>query len=111
VVSDPVLEALWKNVVDRWDDDAAHRAFIEHCERSEKLAEAAARYRGMSGDRQRGEQAQKRLGAIAAVAMAKLETLRTREKRAPSRAAAYALIMIFIVATVGLLAYLQTNAP
>ncbi len=111
MVSDPLLEALWKKVVDNWDDDAAHRAFIEHCASSEKLAEGAARYRGMSGDRERGEQAQKRLAAIAAVAMARLETLRSREKRAPSHAAAYILIALFITATIGLLAYLQSSVP
>jgi hypothetical protein len=111
VVSDPLLEAHWKKVVDHWDDDAAHRAFIEHCASSEKLAEGAARYRGMTGDRDRGDQAQRRLAAIAAVAMARLETLRTREKRAPSHAVAYTVIALFIAATIGLLAYLQSSVP
>lgn len=110
-MTDPVLDALWKNVVDRWDDDDAHRAFIDHCQQSDQLVEAAVRYRGMSGDRERGEQAQKRLSAIAVLALARLETLRTREQRQPSRAGAYLLIVVFVAASIGLLAYLQLNAP
>ena len=49
--------------------------------------------------------------ALRQLALAKLESLRTREKRAPSHAAAYLLIVVFVAATIGLLAYLQTNAP
>ena len=110
-MTDQVLDALWKNVVDRWDDDAAHGAFIDHCQQSDQLVEAAVRYRGMAGDRERGQQAQRRLNAIAALAMARLEGLRTHEKREPSRAAAYVLIAMFIAASIGLLAYLQGQTP
>jgi hypothetical protein len=110
-VTDQVLEALWKNVVDRWDDDAAHSAFIDHCQQSDQLVQAAVRYRGMAGDRERGELAQKRLNGIAALALARLESLRTRQKREPSRAGAYVLIAMFVAATVGLLAYLQSSPP
>jgi hypothetical protein len=110
-VTDPVLEALWKNVVDRWEDDAAHVAFIDHCQNQDALVEAAVRYRGMAGDHERSAQAQKRLGAIAVLAMARLESLRSLEKRAPSRLGAYFLIAMFIAASVGLLAYLQSHAP
>ena len=110
-MTDQVLEALWKNVLDRWDDDAPHGAFIDHCQQSDQLVEAAVRYRGMAGDRERGEQAQKRLKAIAVLALARLESLRTREKREPSRIGAYLLIAVFVAASIGLLAYLQANPP
>ena len=110
-MTDQVLEALWKNVLDRWDDDAAHGAFIEHCQNSDQLVEAAVRYRGMAGDRERGEQAQKRLNGIAVLALARLESLRTRERREPSRIGAYLLIAIFIAASIGLLAYLRAHSP
>ncbi len=43
-MSDPTLEALWKNVVDNWDNDSAHAQFLQHCQSTEQLAEAAARY-------------------------------------------------------------------
>ena len=110
-MADAVLEALWKNVLDRWDDDAVHGSFIDHCQQSDQLVEAAVRYRGMAGDRERGQQAQKRLNAIAALAMARLEGLRSGEKREPTRVAAYLLIAMFVAATIGLLAYLQGQTP
>ena len=109
--NDPLLEALWKNVVDHWDDEAAHRKFIEHCAESDKLVEAAVRYRGMAGDAARGEQANKRLAGISVLAMAKLEGMRTHDKPAPRHTAAYLLIAVFVMATLGLLAYLQSSAP
>ena len=108
---DHVLEALWKNVVDRWDDDAAHSAFIDHCRQSDQLVEAAVRYRGMAGDRERAMLAQKKLNGIAVLALARLESLRTREKREPTRTTAYVLIAVFIAASVGLLAYLRAYPP
>jgi hypothetical protein len=53
-MSDPTLEALWKNVLDNWENDAAHAQFLHHCQSAQNLAEAAARYAGMRGDRDRG---------------------------------------------------------
>jgi hypothetical protein len=110
-VTDQVLEALWKNVLDRWDDDAAHGAFIEHCQQSDQLVEAAVRYRGMAGDHERSAQAQRRLNGIAALALARMESLRTREKREPTPIGAYLLIVLFVVASIGLAAYLRANSP
>jgi hypothetical protein len=110
-VTDQVLDALWKNVLDRWGDDAAHAAFLDHCQRSDQLAEAAVRYRGMAGDRERAELAQKRLNGIAALALAQLESLRSRDKRVPSHAGAYLVIVLFVAASVGLLAYLRAHVP
>jgi hypothetical protein len=63
-VSDPVLDALWKKVVDHWKDDTSHAKFLQHCQTTEQLAEAAARYAGMRGDRDRGRVAEKRLEAV-----------------------------------------------
>lgn len=108
--ADPALEALWKQVIERWEDDSAHRAFVDYCEKSDKLVEAAVRYRGMAGDRERGDAARKRLGAIAVLAMAKLETLRSPDRRASSRTTGYVVVLMFIVASIGLLAYLQSSA-
>jgi hypothetical protein len=105
-VTDPALEALWKRVIDAWDDDAAHAAFLDHCRQSERLVEAAVRYRGMVGDRSRSAVAKKKLDAVALVAMAQLDVSRQRERRPASHAVSYALIACFLAATVGLLAYL-----
>jgi hypothetical protein len=108
---DPVLDALWKKVLENWSDDAAHRAFIDYCQAQDRLVEAAVRYRGMTGDHERGASAEKRLGAITVLAMTKLEALRSPDRRGRNRSAAYVLIAIFIASTIGLLAYLQSNVP
>ena len=103
---DPALEALWKHVLDHWDDDAAHGAFLEHCRQREKLVEAAVRYRGMQGDHQRGTVAKTKLTAIAALAMASLDLTRTPGRRPRGRVMSYVLIAFFLAGTIGLLAYL-----
>jgi VIT1/CCC1 family predicted Fe2+/Mn2+ transporter len=105
-MNDPVLEALWKNVLDRWDDDRAHGAFLDHCQQADQLVEAAVRYRGMTGDRQRGSSAQKRLSAVGLLAVAKLEGTRTTEREARSHAGSLVLVVFFLAATLGLVAYL-----
>ena len=108
-LTDPVLEALWKRALDHWDDDAAHGAFLEHCQRTDRLVEAAVRYRGMSGDRERGKIAEKRLSSVALLALAQLEASRSRTPRSESNAGAVALMAFFLLGTAGLLAYLLTS--
>lgn len=108
-MSDAMLEALWKNVVDHWDDDKAHAAFLEHCQSSDQLAEAAVRYRGMKGDRDRGPDADKRLQGVATIAMAKLEAARSASRPAPRRTASLVLIVFFVLATIGLSLFLMSH--
>lgn len=103
-LSDSALEALWKRCVEDWSDDAAHGAFIEHCHATEQLLEAAVRYRGMAGDHARGPSASKRLEAIAFLALANLETARTPRPRSARLGAQIALIVIFVGATILLVA-------
>ncbi|MBX3183642.1 MAG: hypothetical protein KIT72_05925 [Polyangiaceae bacterium] len=102
-MNDPLLETYWKQVLDRWDDDRAHGAFLKHCQEHQALAEAAARYKGMTGDRERGEAARKRLGAVALLAMATLDnTPRTVPSRLP-RHIALGLSVLFVVGALILL--------
>ena len=109
-VPDPALEALWKNVLDRWDDDKAHGAFLDHCQATDQLVEAAVRYRGMAGDRDRSERAKKRLQGVAILAMARLEQSRTSAGRSRrSRLGSLLAIAFFIAATIVLLAYLRSG--
>lgn len=103
---DPTLEALWKRVLDGWDDERRHSAFLDYCQKSECLVDAAVRYRGMAGDRERAQVAEKKLKAVALLAMTRLEVVRHAERRAPGRAGSYVLILFFVAATLGLLAYL-----
>ena len=106
-MSDAALETLWKHVLDHWDDEAAHRSFLEHCRVSGRLVEAAVRYRGMKGDHARGPLAEKKLTAIAALALTRLEAERSPPRAKRASFAAYVLIALFLAGTAGLLAYLD----
>ncbi|SRR6266496_2276749 len=80
-MADPTLEVLWKNVLDRWKEEAPHALFLQHCQMTEQLAEAAARYAGMRGDRQRSEAAKKRLDAVTVLATSALIASRSERSR------------------------------
>jgi hypothetical protein len=101
-MTDPILEAHWKAVLDDWDSDRPHGAFLEYCEKSDQLLEAAVRYRGMSGDRTRGPSADKRLTAISMLALAKLESARTL-RRTPAFAFSRLVLIVFFIASVAAL--------
>jgi hypothetical protein len=103
---DPALDALWKNVLDHWDNDAAHHAFLQFCQSQEALDEAAVRYRGMKGDRDRGPGADKRLTAVLMLAMSKLEVSRSEPKAASSPLIKLLLILFFLIGSFVVLAYL-----
>jgi hypothetical protein len=104
-MTDPVLEAHWKKVLDDWDDDAAHGSFIEYCQKSDQLLEAAVRYRGMAGDRTRGPSADKRLSAISLLALSKLESARSAPRSSMSRTSTM-LVALFFVASLAALTFL-----
>ena len=104
-MADSALETLWKNALDHWDNDAAHRAFLEYCQKHDQLAEAAVRYRGMRADHERGPVAEKKLTAITALAFARLESSRTPDRRKRGRAFGVVLVAVFLAGTIGLLAY------
>jgi hypothetical protein len=105
---DPNLEVLWKNVLDDWQDDQRHGAFLEYCESTDQLLEAAVRYKGMAGDRDRGPSAQKRLQGVTLLAMAKLEALRTEQGETRRYAGRLLLIFLFLAASLLLLFYAMT---
>ena len=106
---DPALEALWKNVLSNWENDAAHHAFLDHCQRHEALDEAAVRYRGMQGDHDRGPGAEKRLTAVLMLAMSKLEVSRKAPTDRFSSVTKLILIAFFLVGSLLILAYLRAS--
>ena len=106
---DPALEALWKQVVDDWANDKTHAAYLELCNAKNRLAEAAARYRGMAGDRERGPTAEKRLQAVLALALAQLEVLRAPPAEARRSFGGVALTLFFMGGIAVLLAYLSVR--
>lgn len=105
-VPDPALEALWKNALDNWESDAAHHAFLDHCERHQALDEAAVRYRGMKGDHERGAGAEKRLRAVLLLAMSKLELTRAEPKAASNVLTKLVLVLFFLLGSLLLVLYL-----
>ena len=104
--ADPALETLWKHVLDHWENDAAHHAFLDFCQSHEALDEAAVRYRGMKGDRDRGAGAEKRLNAVLILALSKLEVTRTEPKAASSSPIKLLLIVFFLGGSLLVLTYL-----
>jgi hypothetical protein len=105
VENDPALEALWKRVLDAWDDDAPHNAFLDYCRTRDRLVEAAVRYRGMAGDHARAAVAAKKLKAVLLLAMTRLEASRSEPPSSRRHRGAYALMLFFVIATAGLVAY------
>lgn len=105
-MSDSGLEALWANVTRDWESDKAHAAFLNYCQAHDQLPEAAVRYRGMAGDRERGPSAEKRLKAVAALALHSLEATRTERPQSRRNWGAIFLIVVFSVGSIALLATL-----
>lgn len=105
--SDPTLEALWKNTLDHWDDEATHVALLDYCQQSDQLVQAAVYYRGMTGDHERGATAKQHLTRLTLLALAKLDASRSVAQRSDSlNPGSWLLIISFLAATVGLLLYM-----
>lgn len=94
----PSVEALWAHVLDHWNDDKAHAAFLQYCDEANLLPEAAARYRGMASDHSRAELAEKKLKAVAVLALAKLETQRTQPSQGPRSLLGWAAFLLMAAA-------------
>jgi hypothetical protein len=75
--TDPVLEALWKRVVEAWDDDKPHAAVLEHALREQQLPELAGRYRTLVDDPEKGALAKKKLDGIVLAATQMLMSMKT----------------------------------
>src|SRR5687768_16634181 len=79
------LESAWKDVLDAWDDDAAHKRFLILADSSDQLAEAGRLYRELKArDASRSAAAQQRINEILAKAVARMKVARTPVK-APIR--------------------------
>jgi hypothetical protein len=104
-MTDPVFEALWKRVADAWEQDETHGAFLRHCQETGQLLEAAVRYRGMAGDRERGPDAERRLKAVALLAMAQLESSRAPSAQGTRHGRALWLVVFFVLGSAALLYY------
>jgi hypothetical protein len=102
-----ITDALWRAVLDDFDDDAVHAKFIQHCGTRGQLAEAAKRYRhhrdGLDDDDEAPhEAAEKRLNAVALLAVAQFDTdLGDEPRRHPALAWITLFIVLMFIAAVG----------
>ena len=74
---DAVLEALWKRVLDAWNDEKTHAALIEHAMREQRLPETAGRYRALIDAPDKGAVAKRKLDAIVLAATQMLMAMKT----------------------------------
>jgi hypothetical protein len=105
IPDDPAFVTLWEHVLDHWDDDRAHVAFLEHCRHTDQLLPAAQHYRGVNDEPGKREQAEGRLKAITGLAMAKLASAKSTEASAKRQAGKLVTIIFFISAAAGLLIF------
>jgi hypothetical protein len=83
VPSHPALDAMWETLAAGWDDDAAHRRFLDAAALVDALDVAAARYRERLRDTPADARAQAGLERAARLAQSLHET-RTRAERPPA---------------------------
>jgi hypothetical protein len=100
-MSDPALEGHWKKVLDDFADETRHGAFLEYCRATNQLLEAAVRYRGMAGDRDRVARARQGLTAVSLLAVAALDQHRTPP--APRSAGRWIIVAFFVVGSLALI--------
>lgn len=112
------LDVLWAQVLEAWTDDKRHQAFLAYCVEADRLPEAARRYKqvadevgareGYRADSSRGEDAQRRLGGIAILAMARLE--QQRKPVGPSRVLVVAKVFaaVFLLTALAALTWALT---
>jgi hypothetical protein len=102
--SDPIVSALWTKVLDRWDEDEVHEAFIDHCLGAGQMPEAARRYRE-HGEAAEGddsdevqEEVERRLAAIRAKALATMDLHRapSEPRRGCRRAMNVLSVLLFL---------------
>lgn len=107
------LADLWQQVVERWDDKAIHDVLLDHARVSALLPEAAALYRSVKEDAEAPEErrkfAEKRLAAVAFVAMQALDGARSAPTQGLPRWATY--LVVVVSAAVSIWAMKQVLKP
>lgn len=83
---DTGFESLWQRVLEQWDDDKIHAAFLEYARSRYLLPQAGARYREMKeSDPGRSEVVDKKLAALMVMAVGMLESSRSEAPKRPPR--------------------------
>jgi len=116
-----MVDVLWTQVCDGWDDDKRHQAFIQYCREHELLGEAARRYRDISDGvtapassdeppegpyrsaKPQRDEAKKRLAAIALLAMAAIDDHRSIDvERSPRLILRVVAVVLFLASLIAL---------
>lgn len=72
------IDAAWQRVVNEWDDEQTHRAFLMLCASIERLDEAGRRYREVCDqDPARRTMAEAQIERVLGLAMQKLSSLQS----------------------------------
>ncbi len=115
---DEAIDVLWNQVLERWDEEKRHQAFLQYCVERRALAEAARRYRvvaeipplteasareekdespyrAAAGNK---EDAQRRLASIALLAVGALDAERTTPSASRIHAGLRVFAALFLIA-------------
>lgn len=97
---DAVFEALWKRVLEAWDDDKPHGAALSYALEKQKLPDIAGRYRKLMEDPEKGPRAKKKIDGIVVAATQMLIATKTpvREKVPWQWTASVAAVCFLIIA-------------
>lgn len=107
-VEQVIDDALWQKTLADFDSEERHIRFIEHFRTSGRLAEAARRYRAHRDEADLDEATNamidKRLAAIAIMAMAEMDGAKTDAKpfRTGRRIINIVVVVIFVLSVVAL---------
>jgi ferric-dicitrate binding protein FerR (iron transport regulator) len=110
-MDDRSLDILWQHVLDHWDEEASHRAFLAQAEVTGQLAEAAARYRAASARHERGPMARRQLAAVTTLALMRLEASRSLAPRRRRPRAIWVPLVLLVAGMAALFAYLRLLSP
>jgi hypothetical protein len=101
-------DAAWADVLARWDDDAAHRAFLERFRALEDLAEAGQRYKAVLDERPGDSVALRWRDEVVkrATALALAQLPRTKPPHALPRGLRIAMLLALASASVAAAAWL-----
>ena len=96
---DAIVEALWKRVLEAWDDDRPHQAALSYALQNERLPDIAGRYRKLLDDPEKGARAKKKIDAIVIAATQLLMATKTppREKVPWQWTASVAAVFVLVV--------------
>jgi ABC-type nitrate/sulfonate/bicarbonate transport system substrate-binding protein len=78
---DAILETLWGRVMEAWDEEKTHHAFLEYAIQAQRLPDAAGRYRALKDDPEKGALAKKKIDAIVIAATSMLMSTKTPERK------------------------------